>query len=772
MKKVIAVLAATVILCAALSVSASAFAPHVVYGGQAGCRLLSWSFTQQKNMWLLWDVTFKKVSGDRVWETEKEHPNLIGRQVIPTFSFEGESVSFNGITITSGVTSIVLKEQNDVVITAGRVRAEYQIAITEKTNGLPVVLIDTANAAISNKTDYVNASVSVLGGSGRDIYAATAGVRLRGNSTLGFPKKAYRIKFGKTQNPFDLGQAKNWTLIANYIDPAFIRNEIAYSFASRLNQMTAATREDGFLMFTPRMVAVEVYLNGHYLGLYDFSDHMQVNEIRVDIDEGKGGGEDVGYFIEAEAEGRVLEEYENEGTPYFTVKAGGWKQEEIYFQFKSPEEPTAAQIAYIQNYMQTVSDLAMAKDPAVWDYVDRDSFIDWYLANELFKNPDSPFQSSCFLYKDKGGLLRMGPVWDFDRCAGAVAYIGLADPEGWRTKDSRFSTWYKNFFEMSEFADAVHARWAKRHEEGLLDQIFTDIDEREPYLLAAATEDYAKWHERYANTARKTMEDFAKPDCLDPTRWEEQLQYVRSFMRARIQWIDKEYGYAPKTSDLGGTLAIRGIPECDVTVKADMLAVMNAGTDVTYQWYRNGMAIDGTAAETYTLTAEDVGKQITLQITTSKGSLTSDPVTVQKAKSTEQTTYSTPLIFKSSNQIVVDAIAGSEYHIDGGDWQTSGVFDGLAPNTFYRVYRRRAETDTGQGSLPGGKPLYVITDPAEVGDLDAGGVRNMADAFTLYRAASGQIALTDWQQVLADVEENGIINMADAFALYRQVSGG
>ena len=47
----------------------------------------------------------------------------------------------------------------------------------------------------------------------------------------------------------------------------------------------------------------------------------------------------------------------------------------------------------------------------------------------------------------------------------------------------------------------------------------------------------------------------------------------------------------------------------------------------------------------------------------------------------------------------------------------------------------------------------------------------MADAFLLYRGASGQVTLTAEQQQRGDMDKSGTINMADAFALYRQVSG-
>ena len=53
------------------------------------------------------------------------------------------------------------------------------------------------------------------------------------------------------------------------------------------------------------------------------------------------------------------------------------------------------------------------------DYIDVDSFVDWYLVNEFSKNSDAIFQKSVFVYYDPAdGKLRMGPNWDFDLAFG------------------------------------------------------------------------------------------------------------------------------------------------------------------------------------------------------------------------------------------------------------------------------------------------------------------------------------------------------------------
>ncbi|MBQ9413803.1 MAG: dockerin type I repeat-containing protein [Clostridia bacterium] len=75
-----------------------------------------------------------------------------------------------------------------------------------------------------------------------------------------------------------------------------------------------------------------------------------------------------------------------------------------------------------------------------------------------------------------------------------------------------------------------------------------------------------------------------------------------------------------------------------------------------------------------------------------------------------------------------------------------------------------------------GSPDFVYEGKHEeispkIGDVDGDGVINMADAFLLYRIASGQFLADETQLAVADLDGNGIVNIMDAFMLYRQVSG-
>ena len=56
------------------------------------------------------------------------------------------------------------------------------------------------------------------------------------------------------------------------------------------------------------------------------------------------------------------------------------------------------------------------KDPTKgWrTYFDMDSFVEWYLVNEIAHNTDAAMLHSCFMHFKRGGKIAMGPIWDFD----------------------------------------------------------------------------------------------------------------------------------------------------------------------------------------------------------------------------------------------------------------------------------------------------------------------------------------------------------------------
>ena len=145
-------------------------------------------------------------------------------------------------------------------------------------NITPVIKITTENnAPIVSKEDYLDAKITLSDNKGNiNLDNVDAGVRGRGNYTWTLDKKGYRIKFNKKQAMLSDYKCKSWALLPNYTDKTLLRNYYALNVAKNM---------DGFA-WSSNAELVELYLNNEYLGVYLLCDQTQVNENRVNIEEG------------------------------------------------------------------------------------------------------------------------------------------------------------------------------------------------------------------------------------------------------------------------------------------------------------------------------------------------------------------------------------------------------------------------------------------------------------------------------------------------------
>jgi hypothetical protein len=126
-----------------------------------------------------------------------------------------------------------------------------------------------------------------------------------------------------------------------------------------------------------------------------------------------------------------------------------------------------AQASYIGEYLNAVGrafgspeHIDPTSQRSVEELVDVDAMIDHHALSALAKNPDA-FRLSAYMYKDRGGKLVAGPLWDCDRCMGSQDSRS-ADPNGWSPNGDGTS-----LFEYGHYAGlfanpALEARyWAR-----------------------------------------------------------------------------------------------------------------------------------------------------------------------------------------------------------------------------------------------------------------------------------------------------------------------
>lgn len=389
---------------------------------------------------------------------------------------------------------------------------------------MPIVTINTENSQeIVSKDVYLNCEISITNTLEEyQLDNVGAEIKGRGNSTWTFEKKPYRIKFDSKQSLFGSSyKQKSWTLLANYADKSLARNSIAYELGQRFDHIE----------FTSMHQFVELYLNNQYLGVYILCDQIQTGDGRVDVDEELYDDGDTGYLIEMD--GRAPEEgIINQD--YFEVLG-------VNYALKTPDTDDEnydpeIYIPYIKTYFENCFDSIINKS---WDdvkeLIDVDSFVDNYIIQELFANPDCNF-SSFYLYKDRGGKLFCGPLWDFDIAGGNNNEAMENIEKEWPADSSLYATsniWFKHLFERQEFKDLIKER-LKTYEE----DIKTTIELLNPtnpngyYLL-------------YQNSFER---NFEKWNILNKYIWNDtkiigEIQSVSGQMLYLRDWLTTRYYY-------------------------------------------------------------------------------------------------------------------------------------------------------------------------------------------------------------------------------------
>ncbi len=137
---------------------------------------------------------------------------------------------------------------------------------------------------------------------------------------------------------------------------------------------------------------------------------------------------------------------------------------------------------------------------------------------------------------------------------------------------------------------------------------------------------------------------------------------------------------------------------------------------LNYQWWRGTTPIEGAVDSTYTLTEDDIFERICVQVTATNctGTLTSPyfgPV-----KKAEQAMPDAPQMESNTDtSITLVAIEDGEYNIDGGDWQSSPIFEGLTQSTSYTFTQRKKETRSHYAS-PSSPAAVFSTMPDQINE--------------------------------------------------------
>lgn len=429
-------------------------------------------------------------------------PNIcLDKQLIPTIEFFNDNSFIESPSDSYNFNSpVIITTSNGL----GKKR-NYIINVSSYT-GLPMIFLYTKGGApVDSKDNYVRGALSIypnicLTKSFAEAHDSIS-IKGRGNSTWGMPKKPYQVKFDSKKELLGMPKDKTWVLLANYTDKSFIRWETACDF-SRIS----------CLDWTPRTRFVELFMNDVYRGNYVLCEKIKISDDRVDVG-------DNGYILEVDQLSRL-----DVGDVYFQT-------DRILCNIKDPElDFDSDSFNWIKDYV-TASERALYsenfldEEKGYKNYIDINSFVDWYLINEIAKNNDAVFFSSCYMNIKRGGKLKMGPIWDFDIAFGNCNYNDNWKEEGFYIKSA---SWISRMFEDPEFVKLVKLRYEFFY--SMRDEILQKISENACMLKYSAVENDNIWH---------TLYTWTWPNHSIMGSYENEVTNMKSWLIKRMDWLKK-----------------------------------------------------------------------------------------------------------------------------------------------------------------------------------------------------------------------------------------
>lgn len=373
---------------------------------------------------------------------------------------------------------------------------------------LPTLYITTPDStAIASRDEWrTGIGLRLVMPDGQTVYRSLrAEAKVRGHSTAAKAKKPYALKLEQKASLLGMNAHRRWVLLANVMDHSHVRNALALS-AARLTS----------LAWTPDFRWVDVVLNGQLQGCYLLCEQIRVDKRRVSIDKGEG------FLLEVDA-------YFDEPHRFRTARR------RLPVNVKAPDDPTPAQMAYIESNLDTIEDILYERRsnaglvPLFRRYLDAESFADWWLIHEVTQNAEPNGPRSCYMYKDKDSLLKAGPVWDFDLAFISVGLDKGGDLRPLRlnrpdvtvlTGDSLYNPralWYDRLLQDAFFLRLVKERWR------ILSPRFRDL-----------AGEIDRWHDLLALSVQ---DDAALWPGADPARFDPYPTFEASLQNVKRAWL-------------------------------------------------------------------------------------------------------------------------------------------------------------------------------------------------------------------------------------------
>lgn len=415
-------------------------------------------------------------------------------------------------------------------------------------SNLPIIVINTNGQEILNDPKIV-ADMGIIFNSGNarnnlsdpfNHYNGKIGIEIRGQSSQMFPMKSYSIELRTAQDAsdekslFGLPKEADWVLYAPYTDKTLMRNFLAYTLTREMGRWASNCR------------FVELVVNGDYKGVYVFMERIKRGSGRVNI--AKMSNTDIsgdavtgGYIFSLDKEPNAW------FSKYPTPHSPTYNKRQFSYVYPKPENMVPEQRAYLQSFVDSFENALAGQsfqDPVngVRKFADLNSFIDYFIVNEVSRNVDG-YRLSTYLYKDRNSKNRKifaGPAWDYDLAFRNADYCSGSNTGGWAYQFNLVCPmdgaglipfWWDRLMEDTAYTSVLRCRWKSLRTTTLRNsRVMQLIDSVVNLLSEAQPRHFQRW---------PILGKYIWPNPQPiATSYQQEIEYLKGWLNTRLQWID------------------------------------------------------------------------------------------------------------------------------------------------------------------------------------------------------------------------------------------
>lgn len=416
-------------------------------------------------------------------------------------------------------------------------------------SNLPLLLIETNFQSISADEKTTVELKTINNGSARNAitdsvfeYNGDIQIELRGSSSAQFPKKPYGFTTvtasGDNLNIelLDLPAENDWVLNNPWVDKTMMYNVLLFNTANEMGN------------YAPRSRFCEVFIDDDYEGVYVLLEKIKRDKNRVDIKkiqntDNLGDAITGGYVFKVDKDDSGVDE--GWISPYGPPNADF--DQDITILFHSPDgaDLTNQQKSYLEDHFTAFENALAGSNFAdlntgYRNYIDVESFIDFFIINEFSKNIDA-YRGSTFLHKDRdseGGKIVAGPLWDFNLSFGSADFCDGIDIEGWAYEFNDICGghgqlvpfWWERLLDDPSYQNQLRCRWEALRSTALNKAVlFSKIDSMATLLDESQKRNYDHW-------GNLDETNFLGGHTFDT--YAEGISFFKSWMSDRIDWLD------------------------------------------------------------------------------------------------------------------------------------------------------------------------------------------------------------------------------------------